>query len=201
MPFADKRSNGMSAWNKYKSQIVSEQKDSWSRPLKKLFTFRKCHCKYTAKFICFKHDASQPHPKCHLGNMSSLSNIAQLKPINTITSLGTAKDHTLKLNTVLLLKGTWNVLNLDRVHLSSFLQGSQRAPCLFARRTGLCENVTPKLLVCEGVSEEPWHCLWVPWCRAPCWGTWTCLATADKGEALTRAKQSCKYLLQGPRLG
>lgn len=80
MPFADKRSNGMSDWNKYKSQIVSVQKDSWSRPLQKIFTFRKCHCKYTAKFLCFKHDASQPHPKCHLGNVSTLSNIAQLKP-------------------------------------------------------------------------------------------------------------------------
>lgn len=102
----------------------------------------------------FKHDASQPHPKCHLGTMSSLSNIAQLKPINTITSLGTAKGHTLKLITTLLLKGTWNILNLDRVHPSIFLQGSKRAPCPFAR-TGLCENVTLKLFVCEGVSEEP----------------------------------------------
>lgn len=96
MPFADKRSNGMSDWNKYKSQFVSLQKDSWSRPLQKIFTFRKCHCKYTTKFICLNHDASQPHPKCHLGKRSSLSNVTQLKLINTITSLGTAKGHTLK---------------------------------------------------------------------------------------------------------
>lgn len=124
MPFADKRSNGMSDWNKYKSQIVSLQKDSWSQPLQKIFTFRKCHCKYTAKFICLEHEASQPQPKCHLGNRTSLSNIAQLKLINTITSPGTAKGHTLKLNIVMLLKGTWNILNMDRVHPSSFLQGS-----------------------------------------------------------------------------
>lgn len=188
----------MSDYNKYKSQIVSVQKDSWSRPLQKIFTFRKCHCKYTAKLICFKHDASQPHPKCHLGNVSSLSNIAQLKPINTLTSLGTAKGHTLKLNTLLLLKGTWNILNLDRV----LPAGLKMCPLSLCKKNWtVWECYSPKLLVCEGVSEEPWHCLWVPWCRAPCWGPWTCLAPADKGEALTRAKQSCKYLLQGPQLG
>lgn len=80
----------------------------------------------------------------------TLGNIAQLKPINTITSLGTAKGHALKLNTVMLLKGTWNILNMDRVHPSSFLQGSKHSHCPFASRTGLCENVTPKLLVCGG---------------------------------------------------
>lgn len=40
----------------------------------------------------------------------------------------------------------------------------------------------------------------VPWCRALCSGTRTCLATAGRDEALSRAKQSCKYLLQGPQL-
>lgn len=153
MSFADKRSNGMSDWNKYKSQIVSVHKDSWSRPLQKIFTFRKCHCKYTAKLICLKHDAPQPQPRCHLGNTSSLSKIAQLKPINIIISLGTAaKGHTVKLNTDGShgrAHGTsW--IGTESIHPASIRAQTTYSPCPFPSRMGLCKNVTPKLLVCGG---------------------------------------------------
>lgn len=133
MPFADKRSNGMSDWNKYKSQFVSLQKDSWSRPLQKIFTFRKCHCKYTAKFICLNHDASQPHPKCHLGNTFK-HYTAQTDQHNHLP--WNSKGPHVKVNPVMLLKGMWNTLTLDRVHRASFR--AQNTPLVPLQAEGDC---------------------------------------------------------------
>lgn len=153
MPFADKRSNGMLDWNKYKSQIVSVQKDSWSRPLQKIFTFWKCHCKYTAKLTCLKHDAPQPQPRCHLGNTSALLNTAQLKPINIITSLGTAATgHTVKLNTdgsQGRAHGTASI-GTESIQPASIRAQTTSSPCPFPSKIGLCKNVPLKLLAGGG---------------------------------------------------
>lgn len=99
----------------------------------------------------------------------------------------------------MLLKGMWNILNLNRVHPASFR--AQTLPLSLCKQNWtVWECYSKAVSLVRGLVRNPGSVcgyLGAGLCAEAPGPVWPQLARV---KHLTRAKQSCKYLLQGPQL-